>query len=439
MKPAFILQAFLLLMLNVSAQHKKISVLFIGNSYTSVNNLPLLVDSIVTAGGDTMDWDVNAPGGYTLQLHSVDVTTLSKINSRAWDYVVLQEQSQLPSFHPDSVDSTTTPYALILSNAIRANDSCTQIVFYETWGRKYGDASNCATYPPVCTYSGMQQRLMESYKMLADTCHSIVAPVGEAFRYSIGWDSTVNLYQADESHPSLEGSFLAASVFYNIFFHKSANGNTYDPGVTQLPAYMFHLFAHQVVVDTLNFWNVGIYEPWAQFTWHEAPGCVGVFNGMSNSNFSHLWDFGDSTTSTDANPVHQYPYSRYFPVRHIVYNSCSSDTFRLTNNMICNGGVSVNEISENNFIVFPNPAQNQLAIGNWQLAQSSPSFGGFAIKSVVVLNLIGVPQLCEMDLSISNNQHQASVDVSGLSGGIYFLRITDDEEHFSTLKFTIIR
>ena len=428
---------FLLLLLIVQstfAQHRKISVLFLGNSYTAVNNLPLLIDSIVTSGGDTMAWDVNAPGGYTLQMHSVDATTLSKINQHPWDYVVLQEQSQLPSFDPSSVDSTTIPYALRLDSLIRANDSCTQVVFYETWGRKYGDASNCAVYPPVCTYDGMQQRLLESYKLMADTCHAIVAPVGEAFRTSIAFDSTTELYQADLSHPSLNGSFLAASVFYNVFFHRSALGNSYDPGVTQQPAVMFHLFAHQTIEDSLNFFNLGINEPWAEFTWHEAQGCVGEFFGKSNSNFFHYWDFGDSTTSADPSPVHQYMYSRYYPVIHIVYNSCTSDTFRLTNNMVCNGA-AVNEISENNFTLFPNPVSEKLfvipiAIGSYSLYR--------AAEEISIYNVLGEKVLA-VQLPIANCLLPTEFDVSNLPEGIYFLKIIDERENFSSLKFTIIR
>ena len=197
MKSGILYWLFFLAATGLSAQHKKVSVLFIGNSYTYVNNLSLLVDSIVTAGGDTLDWDVSALGGYTLKMHAADVNTIAKINQQQWDYVVLQEQSQLPSFPPASVDMDVIPYALFLDSVIHANNSCTQIVFYETWGRKYGDASNCAFYPPLCTYDGMQQRLLESYKLMADTCHGIVAPVGEAFRNCIAYDSTVNLYQSE--------------------------------------------------------------------------------------------------------------------------------------------------------------------------------------------------------------------------------------------------
>ena len=88
---------------------------------------------------------------------------LTKINQQQWDYVVLQAQSQELSFSPFQVASDSYPYAEILVDSIFANSSCTEPLFFMTWGRKYGDQSNCQFYPPVCTYLGMQQRLRESY------------------------------------------------------------------------------------------------------------------------------------------------------------------------------------------------------------------------------------------------------------------------------------
>lgn len=135
---------------------KKIQVLFLGNSYTSVNNLPLMISNLASAAGDTLVFESNLPGGYTFQNHYSNNTSKTLIKSRHWDYVVLQAQSQEPSFPTDQVAFQTLPYAIGLNNLIISNDSCTKTVFYETWGRKNGDASNCAFYPPVCTYQGMQ-------------------------------------------------------------------------------------------------------------------------------------------------------------------------------------------------------------------------------------------------------------------------------------------
>ena len=430
MKQGILFLFFTTTVLSLPAQQKKVSVLFIGNSYTYSNDLPLMLDSMAAAAGDTLEWDISAPGGYSLKQHSTDSNTLNKIRQQPWDYVVLQEQSQLPSLHPDSVDSTTIPYALFLDSIIRANHSCTQVVFYETWGRKYGDAANCAAYPPVCTYDGMQLRLKDSYKRMADTCRGIMAPVGDAFRKCIEYDSTVNLYQADFSHPSLEGSFLAACVFYNIFFHRSPHGNAYDPGITQLQPYLLRLLANYAVEDSLNFYNLGIYEPWAKFTWHEAPGCVGVFNGLSNSNFTHIWDFGDSTTSADPNPVHQYPYSRYYPVWHVVHDACKRDSFFLTNNMVCNVAF-VSENTEDLPELYPNPVTETLYV----IGYPSPADPHVEVS---IFNALG-ELIFNAQPVTSSGKTEIRLDVRPLAPGIYFARIATGGGIVATRKFSIAR
>ena len=155
--------------------------LFLGNSYTGVNNLPLLIKSVAISFGDTLVTDQNIPGGHQLIQHSTNTTSLAKINSRNWDFVILQEQSQKPSFSPAQVATDVYPYAYQLNNTIKSNNSCTETVFYMTWGRKNGDASNCASYPPICTYPGMQQRLRESYMEMANNNNATVSPVGSLY------------------------------------------------------------------------------------------------------------------------------------------------------------------------------------------------------------------------------------------------------------------
>jgi hypothetical protein len=134
------------------AQNTK-RVLFLGNSYTSVNNLPLLVKNIALSTNDTLIIDSNTPGGYTLQLHTTNTTSQSKLMAGNWDFVVLQEQSQLPSFPDDQVAVEVFPYAKYLDSVINQYSPCAETVFYRTWGRKVGDASNCGSWPPVCTLS----------------------------------------------------------------------------------------------------------------------------------------------------------------------------------------------------------------------------------------------------------------------------------------------
>lgn len=62
-------------------------------------------------------------------MHSTSVQTLSKINQQQWDYVVLQAQSQEPSFPASQVASDTYPYATILVDSIESHFSCTEPLF----------------------------------------------------------------------------------------------------------------------------------------------------------------------------------------------------------------------------------------------------------------------------------------------------------------------
>jgi hypothetical protein len=198
-----------------------ISVLFIGNSYTAVNDLPKTLADIAASLGDRVDYDAVTPGGYTLQQHSQDQTTLAKLRSKSWNFVVLQEQSQLPAGPDDSVNLYVKPAAAGLNRLIHEADPAAQAVFYETWGRKDGDKTTCPTNPETCSFDGMQARLTRAYEDLAAANSAALAPVGEAWATARQEHPEIELYNADGSHPSPAGTYLAACVFYVTLFHRS--------------------------------------------------------------------------------------------------------------------------------------------------------------------------------------------------------------------------
>ena len=212
-----ILIAFVILSAFCFAQTK--SILFIGNSYTYFNGgVDVMLKNISLAEGDTLYTESLTVGSASFSTFCNNPETFNRIRSRAWDYVVLQEQSQLPSFPPSQVETECYPFAKRLCDSIRANDSCTQILFFMTWGRENGDQSNCANYEPLCTYDGMQQRLRESYVQMADDNNAIAVPVGLAWKYVRDNYPEIDLYHSDESHPSVAGTYLAALTFCSVIF-----------------------------------------------------------------------------------------------------------------------------------------------------------------------------------------------------------------------------
>lgn len=326
--------------------HAQTRVLFVGNSYTAANNLPQLFSDLSSSLGDSVITAINTPGGYTLQMHSGDASTLSLIQSQPWDYVVLQEQSQRPSFPQSQVAVEVYPYATQLDSLIRLNNTCTETVFYMTWGRKYGDVSNCAIWPPVCTFSGMQHQLRQSYLQMADDNNALVAPCGMAWQQSWNADSSINLWVNDNSHPSVEGSYLNACVFYATVFRKSPVGATYTAGLQPQTANHLQQVAHQTVFDSLATWNIGAFDPLASFSvMVNSLTTQFTFTGTNCSSYN--WDFGDGQTASSPSPQHIYSQPGIYTVSLIAGDGCTEDTATQTLNL---GATGISPVVKNDCI-----------------------------------------------------------------------------------------
>ncbi|MFT5244662.1 MAG: PKD repeat protein [Psychroserpens sp.] len=310
----------------VTAQQK--SALFIGNSYTGVNNLPIMTKDLAFSLGDTLIIDSNTPGGTTFNSHSTNSTTLSKINQQAWDYVILQAQSQEPSFPPAQVASQTYPYAESLVNAINNNNPCTVPLFYMTWGRENGDSQNCSSYPVICTYDGMQSRLRESYLEMGDDNNAEVSPVGATWKWVRDNYPTIGLYSADESHPSIYGSYLAACVHYTSIYRKSPVGASYISGLSAADALILQQAAQNVVLDSLDIWGIGRRDAVADFT-IDFPSSANLMEGLTNNSSTtgaqYIWNWGDGTidTTNNYNSTHIFGASGAYAITLTVDDGCT--------------------------------------------------------------------------------------------------------------------
>lgn len=326
------------LAVSVMANARQRRVLFVGNSYIYSNNLPDMLKQLADSVGDTLVVDQVTPGGYTLEQHSTNATTIAKIQSAQWDVVILQEQSQRPSFSPSQVASDTYPYAKKLDSIIRDNNSCTETMFYMTWGRENGDASNCPFYPPICTYEGMQARLRESYIEMAKDNNAVVAPVGAAWKLVRDSLSSINLYSPDESHPSVHGTYLAACVFYASIFHRSPHGNAYKSTLSASDAERLQYYAGKVTMDSLDKWQQHGNYVYASFEHSIVNANTRSFQNNSLYATNYSWDFGDMNTGSQPNPTHTYAQNGIYNVVLNASNSCFSELKKDTVNI---GSVSV--------------------------------------------------------------------------------------------------
>lgn len=210
--------------------------------------------------GDTLTYDYNLIGGYSLQEHFAHETTRQKIKQGNWDFVVLQEQSQRPSNPIAMVESQVFPFAKKLDSLVKAHSPCAKTVLYMTWGRKNGDVTRCADWPVVCTYMGMDSLTRLRYQMLADTLRTDVSPAGAVWRYIREHYPHIELYHTDESHPTPSGTYAAACAFYATFYRKDPLMITHNYYLPALHAQQIRLAASIVVYNQLNYWKIGLYD-----------------------------------------------------------------------------------------------------------------------------------------------------------------------------------
>ena len=160
----------------------------------------------------------------------------------------------MPSFPYSQVQNECFPYAEQLCQTIRGTTPQATVVFFMTWGRRDGDASNCANYPPLCTYEGMDSLLCARYTEMAEQNHAALSPVGRVWNHLRNEHPEIELYSSDGSHPSAVGSYAAAVTFYTILFRRSPSCISNDLTVDAAAAQAVRETVQQVVYDSLDYW-----------------------------------------------------------------------------------------------------------------------------------------------------------------------------------------
>ena len=383
------------------------NVLFIGNSYTYYNSMPTLLIQVGLSAGDTIYTESHTPGGAQIQQHAANPTVYSKIKSRKWDYVVIQCQSQEPSFPDGQVASGVLPHAKTLCDSIRANDSCTIPLFYMTWGRKNGDASNCANWSYVCTYEGMDSILFSNYQKMGDLNQAEVSPVGAVW-HRLRDNTNLELYHTDGSHPSYAGSLAAAYTFYSAIFRKSPNNANFNGSVSASDADSIRSAVQHVLFNHLDSFNIGLNNPDASFTMSGIADAV-VFTPKSGYDSYH-WDFGDSTTSTEQNPTHSFEvgeYTIYLTVTKCGISAVDSMMFQVTSWELPICTVLQEDL-------FPNPSTGEFRL---------PDYFSF----VRAYNMLG------QDLVVKQKGNEL-FQISGTPGQVVFIQMKDRRGAMQTQK-----
>lgn len=215
-------------------------VLFIGNSYTYYNAMPGMFADLMRAGGHGVAVGMVAVGGATLARHLAERRALDAVDRGGWDYVVLQEQSVLPSLAGQR-EAEMYPAVRQFDEHIRRAGAHT--VLFLTWGRRDGLPER--GFP---TMAAMQAQLDAGYGQIAREIGATIAPVGTAWQKALARDPALKLWAHDGSHPSAEGSYLAACVFYATLSHQSPEGLPCRAGLSDAHARLLQRIAAETVL-----------------------------------------------------------------------------------------------------------------------------------------------------------------------------------------------
>ena len=201
-----------------------VRVLFVGNSLTFENDLPKLVHRLGGRRTPIFAGSYTAPG-WQLRQFARNGGLERLLHDVRWDVVVLQEQSQVPSFAAGDRAREFTPAVERLADEARRAGA--QPLLFLTWAHRTGDRRNVAGD----TYTAMQERVATGYADAARAAHGAVAPGGLAWAHALTQRPRLDRWAGDGTHPSRAGSYLAACVFYSVLTRRSPVGNPFVDGL----------------------------------------------------------------------------------------------------------------------------------------------------------------------------------------------------------------
>jgi hypothetical protein len=170
----------------------QVSLLFMGNSHTSINGLPQMVAAMVRAAWPNRTVEaVEAPGWMFLEERAHDAPSLALLRSRPWKFVVLQAQEYSSSgLFEYSIDG-----AVALVQRTRTQGALP--ILFPEWPRR--------GIPET-------QRIYDLHLSIARQAPACVPPIPQAFDLSLARHPEIVLHAEDGNHSSPAGAFLAALV-----------------------------------------------------------------------------------------------------------------------------------------------------------------------------------------------------------------------------------
>ncbi len=301
----------------VNAQEPPVNVLFIGNSFTLMNSMPVMVQNLALSKNINANVVMSAKGNHTFKMHSERADLYEDIKKAKWDYVVLQGFSRELSYGNEHIDTTVIPYFHKIVDTLRQNNPCVKILLYMTWGYENG----YSYMNEIGTYEEMSASIESGYRYLGEKYNFPIVPVGNVWMQVRKLHPDYGLYQKDEYHPTKIGSYIVATSFFSAIFRTNPI-NGYMAGLSNSEALSIQKIAYNYVKEHMDEYklNTDVYDIHTEFTKDEK------FKLRAKANYPNAssikWDLGDGTLIDVTEFNHNYKTYGKYMVKLTVEDSC---------------------------------------------------------------------------------------------------------------------
>ncbi|GAB2822970.1 hypothetical protein GCM10027043_25010 [Ferruginibacter profundus] len=288
------------------------------------------------APNNTTSHTYTSVGNYRLMLVSIDSSTCN-VADTAYTSVRVGNNQVTPNFIFTKLDSCASLRYRFDNQTTAPNPAYTNNTFIWDFGDgsprvRTGFASQIHTFPSVGQYT---------VRLIVDDTTFCNSP-----------DSVAKIVRINPNVKALFSTPTRGCVSYTPVFKNNSLGGTdwiwdfgdntsstdFEPVHTYntVGSYNVRLIAIDTTTcnkrDTSAYFTITVYPiPTANFTWSPNPPVENTrtnFTNLSVGATRYLWDFGDGTTSTDVNPIHQFNKTDTFRVVLQAFNDADCvDTF----------------------------------------------------------------------------------------------------------------
>ncbi|WDE09918.1 DUF4886 domain-containing protein [Thalassomonas haliotis] len=215
---AVILMSGLLSCAQLPLEKPPSKVFFIGNSLTGNNYLPDVLQAFAHANNKKLVIGSELRNSTALIEHWQRGLAQQKITAEKWDFVVLQDASASAIEQAEK----TLKYGKLFADIVKADNS--QVLLFNTWAYKgipdwvesYQDEQEKAEFKAFVPV--MYQKTNALYAKLAQSVSGQVVPVAQAWQWLGRTAPDIALHLQDKIHPTPQGTYLSALVFYRTIF-----------------------------------------------------------------------------------------------------------------------------------------------------------------------------------------------------------------------------